>query len=854
MSNAAHTQLAIASCATRELMLGAKYRTANLYGLLQGDLPNPELFGLAHYYATPDVGIGSDAPNAKVLPARPTTNGQAEATGGPLWAAERDGAELVSNVEHIRGLSRAKIADGLLDRTAVNDHLNPWSLYGSEVVWAKRIEVINETLGQVMNLLMLEHDIIIPKSEVEQFDDALRSDYQSEPTAQLINDRNRSVTMPPRTLADATTQISGWLAEVAMSHNHLHVNIDTGRRADSGKFDDGGEAETEKLENAYKQDAMSELDNSPVGGGGKWSILLASVYFGAIDDALNTQQPSSGTQIEYWSGVAEGFFKDGLWGDIELIKDVATFVPEMFTGWLKGFVSTTTKPLAGYAEKVRQLSEDIDNKWRGDYSNWRRDYLKANPHAAGVFESGWLSSSNLKKWGRAMMWAAKNGWQIAKAVKDQKVETLTPEQEQILIRVEGIIKEVERVAQQVMADAKKNATPRNMGRIVGMVAYELVSDALLAFATAATGGAGAGAAAPAAAAKAAKIARKLDSFSDAGRPIKEALKEGSQLANKVHDFVLELKVLQKTCFVAGTPLLTPDGDKPIEQFRPGDRILGKAENDPAAPVRVRIVEEVFELEGLVLELRVGGQLIETTSEHPFFVAGQGWVRAKDLQPGDPLVGHDERITPLTSITRTEQTRTVYNLRVSEDHTYFVGSKNWGFSIWVHNAYSVRQVGATFEIIDDVKDVVRKFDNADDAHLFSKLLNDAKVAPRIDKVFEADKVLRSLATEFPHEKVGFRGSLARGTRFKDGLPFDPRDFDCDAFIVSDKLAKRIEVNSKGHRPLGQLDEYRNLATEISTGLKSIPGHRTKKTAQVFVYTEAEFAEMVMKDAFHLLPKR
>ena len=27
---------------------------------------------------------------------------------------------------------------------------------------------------------------------------------------------------------------------------------------------------------------------------------------------------------------------------------------------------------------------------------------------------------------------------------------------------------------------------------------------------------------------------------------------------------------------------------------------------------------------------------------------------------------------------------VYNLRVAEDHTYFVGDPEWGFSVWTHN--------------------------------------------------------------------------------------------------------------------------------------------------------------------------
>ena len=29
---------------------------------------------------------------------------------------------------------------------------------------------------------------------------------------------------------------------------------------------------------------------------------------------------------------------------------------------------------------------------------------------------------------------------------------------------------------------------------------------------------------------------------------------------------------------------------------------------------------------------------------------------------------------------------VYNLRVAEYHTYFVGADGWGFAVWAHNLY------------------------------------------------------------------------------------------------------------------------------------------------------------------------
>jgi hypothetical protein len=37
------------------------------------------------------------------------------------------------------------------------------------------------------------------------------------------------------------------------------------------------------------------------------------------------------------------------------------------------------------------------------------------------------------------------------------------------------------------------------------------------------------------------------------------------------------------------------------------------------------------------------------------------------------------------VTQTGIVETVYNVRIAEWHTYFVGCDEWGFSIWAHNA-------------------------------------------------------------------------------------------------------------------------------------------------------------------------
>jgi len=47
------------------------------------------------------------------------------------------------------------------------------------------------------------------------------------------------------------------------------------------------------------------------------------------------------------------------------------------------------------------------------------------------------------------------------------------------------------------------------------------------------------------------------------------------------------------CFAAGTPLLTPEGWKAIEDFRSGEQLLSRLETDPNAPNEVKTVDSVF---------------------------------------------------------------------------------------------------------------------------------------------------------------------------------------------------------------------------------------------------------------------
>jgi hypothetical protein len=97
------------------------------------------------------------------------------------------------------------------------------------------------------------------------------------------------------------------------------------------------------------------------------------------------------------------------------------------------------------------------------------------------------------------------------------------------------------------------------------------------------------------------------------------------------------------------------------------------------------VLEVFRGEAFVVCLHVAGRVIRTTAEHPFWVAGLGWVPAEKLTLGQLLSSHDGNWLPVEAVTFTGECVPVYNIRVEEDHTYFVGCDEWGFSVWAHNA-------------------------------------------------------------------------------------------------------------------------------------------------------------------------
>lgn len=103
-------------------------------------------------------------------------------------------------------------------------------------------------------------------------------------------------------------------------------------------------------------------------------------------------------------------------------------------------------------------------------------------------------------------------------------------------------------------------------------------------------------------------------------------------------------------------------------------------------------------------LHIGGQVIRTTLEHPFYVQGKGWLPAAKLVPGDLLSSDDGRWVAVEEVYDSGEFDVVFNLRVADWHTYFVGGEGWGFSVWAHNAYQVSYGWARRRWLQDQKKI------------------------------------------------------------------------------------------------------------------------------------------------------
>ena len=125
-----------------------------------------------------------------------------------------------------------------------------------------------------------------------------------------------------------------------------------------------------------------------------------------------------------------------------------------------------------------------------------------------------------------------------------------------------------------------------------------------------------------------------------------------------------------SCFGAGTPVRTIEGVRPIESLKVGDLVLTQSTDSGALGYRPILVVH-HNPPSATFRIRVGGESIVSSHFHRFWVAGKGWVMARELRAGDPVrtLGGVEPVEAVEA----DKVQLVYNLDVAEDADFFAGN-------------------------------------------------------------------------------------------------------------------------------------------------------------------------------------
>jgi RHS repeat-associated protein len=140
----------------------------------------------------------------------------------------------------------------------------------------------------------------------------------------------------------------------------------------------------------------------------------------------------------------------------------------------------------------------------------------------------------------------------------------------------------------------------------------------------------------------------------------------------------------RSCFVAGTKVLTPNGEKNIEEITVGDSVFSTADiridGLSQSAERQEVTRTFSRVVSEVIDIKVGGETVTTTAEHPFWVVRQGWIAAAELRRGSALLTRAGTVIHVDSVTRRLGRFAVYNFEVGNSHTYFVSR----LGVFVHN--------------------------------------------------------------------------------------------------------------------------------------------------------------------------
>lgn len=125
------------------------------------------------------------------------------------------------------------------------------------------------------------------------------------------------------------------------------------------------------------------------------------------------------------------------------------------------------------------------------------------------------------------------------------------------------------------------------------------------------------------------------------------------------------------CLAAGTPVWTARGAVAIEKIMIGDMVLAQDVETGELAYQV-VLQTTIRPPTSLIKIHVGDETIETSAGHPYWVAGEGWVKARDLRSGMEL--HTATGPARVGLVETGSFALSYNLIVDGVSTYFAGKQ------------------------------------------------------------------------------------------------------------------------------------------------------------------------------------
>lgn len=120
---------------------------------------------------------------------------------------------------------------------------------------------------------------------------------------------------------------------------------------------------------------------------------------------------------------------------------------------------------------------------------------------------------------------------------------------------------------------------------------------------------------------------------------------------------------------------------PIEEIK-ADQMVWAEDPETGERALKRVVRTFLNQKDELVHVQVNGETITSTTEHPFYVQGKGWVAAKDLKVNDRLELQSSKHAFVEGVRfeKLAESVNVYNFEVEDFHTYFVGK----VYVLVHN--------------------------------------------------------------------------------------------------------------------------------------------------------------------------